>query len=201
MQQPNRTNFWTRRNTHTYIFAIATLVFICLEILAIKKSSHYRYDIAMCLLLLYLGYRWKSELVLQSGHYALAAVFLLIHCLGVFGLYTSYPLGVEYDYWIHGFFGVVAALISMHYFRSSTSYPETILITTTIVLVMGIAAFHELYEFAGAVLLGEGEGVLFIGAGDLDQWDTHKDILNNLLGAILGTGYSFVKQKSKFQME
>ncbi|HRZ40409.1 MAG TPA: hypothetical protein P5246_05320, partial [Candidatus Omnitrophota bacterium] len=42
------------------------------------------------------------------------------------------------------------------------------------------------YEFAGAILLGEGEGVLFIGAGDLDEWDTQKDMLNNLIGAVLG---------------
>lgn len=45
---------------------------------------------------------------------------------------------------------------------------------------------HELYEFAGALLLGEGERVLFIRAGDLDQWDTQKDILNNLIGGVIG---------------
>jgi len=52
--------------------------------------------------------------------------------------------------------------------------------------IMGFASLHELYEFVGAILLGEGEGVLFIGAGDLDQWDTQKDILNNLIGALIG---------------
>ncbi len=36
------------------------------------------------------------------------------------------------------------------------------------------------------MMLGEGEGVLFIGAGDLDEWDTQKDMLNNLIGALLG---------------
>ena len=34
--------------------------------------------------------------------------------------------------------------------------------------------------------LGEGGGVLFIGAGDVDEWDTQKDMRNNLFGAILG---------------
>jgi len=49
-----------------------------------------------------------------------------------------------------------------------------------------MSAAHELYEFAGAILLGDGDGVLFIGAGDIDQWDTQKDMLNNLLGALIG---------------
>ena len=56
----------------------------------------------------------------------------------------------------------------------------------TIVIALGVSALHELYEFAGAILLGEGEGVLFIGAGDTDQWDTQKDMLNNLIGTLLG---------------
>ncbi len=51
-------------------------------------------------------------------------------------------------------------------------------------MVLGISAAHELYEYGGAILLGEGDGVLFIGAGDIDEWDTQKDMLNNLIGSI-----------------
>jgi len=56
----------------------------------------------------------------------------------------------------------------------------------TLFFVLGLSALHELYEYFGALLLGEGEGVLFIGAGDLDQWDTQKDMLNNVIGALIG---------------
>ena len=54
------------------------------------------------------------------------------------------------------------------------------------IVVLVISAIHELYEFAGVVLLGEGDGVLFIGAGDIDQWDAQKDMLNNMIGGAIG---------------
>jgi uncharacterized membrane protein YjdF len=60
------------------------------------------------------------------------------------------------------------------------------MIVAIVAVVLGFSAFHELFEYAGAVLLGEGEGVLFIGAGDLDEWDTQKDMRNNLFGALVG---------------
>ena len=56
----------------------------------------------------------------------------------------------------------------------------------TVALILGFSAFHEIFEYGGAVALGEGEGVLFIGAGDLDEWDTQKDMLNNLIGGLAG---------------
>ena len=189
---------WITSDFHMLILVGTAAIFLGLEIYAVAIDSHYRYDIPICLFLLYMGYKWKELLCLKSYDYVLIAVFLLVHTLGVFGLYTSYPLGIEYDYWVHGLFGIVAALVSMQFIHSVTPYSQTIAAISTIILVMGIAAFHELYEFAGAVLLGEGEGVLFIGAGDLDQWDTHKDILNNLIGGLVGIGVSNFRQKSSF---
>jgi len=49
-----------------------------------------------------------------------------------------------------------------------------------------MSAFHELFEFAGAKIFGEGDGLIFLGMGDMDPWDTQKDMLNNLIGAIIG---------------
>ena len=56
--------------------------------------------------------------------------------------------------------------------------------------MQGFSAFHEIFEYAGAMAVGEGEGVLFVGAGDIDEWDTQKDMVNNVLGALIGlAGY------------
>ncbi len=170
--------------------------FIGLEIYAITTTSHYRYDIPMCMFLLYSSYKCRQKLKLLQLDFVLISVFLILHSLGIFDLYTHYPLGIEYDYWVHGMFGIVAALVSMRFFQTSTPYSRSTIAVATILLIMGIAAFHELYEFAGAVLLGKGEGVLFIGAGDLDQWDTHKDILNNLIGGLAGIGLSFLRKNN-----
>ncbi len=179
------------------IFLINSCLFGGLEVYSLFIGSHYRYDILMCFGLLLAFYRLKQRLQIPVIEFFLLAFFLMVHALGVFQLYESYPLGIEYDYWVHGLFGFTAAMICFRVFHFSTNYSITKISIATITMVLGIAAAHELYEFAGALLLGEGEGVLFIGAGDLDQWDTQKDILNNLIGGLAGVavGYWILKRQ------
>ena len=111
---------------------------------------------------------------------------LLLHFAGMFGWYQTFPLGLEYDHWVHGFFGFVAALMVLRAYYFYGVYPPAMIAVAAVAVILGFSAFHEIFEYAGALAVGEGEGVLFIGAGDLDEWDTQKDMLNNLIGAILG---------------
>lgn len=99
---------------------------------------------------------------------------------------TTYPLGLEYDHWVHGYFGFVAALIVSRAYRHYGLYPPGFIPVATLVVLLGFSAFHEIFEYLGAITVGEGEGVLFIGAGDLDEWDTQKDMVNNVVGGALG---------------
>lgn len=171
-------------------FSVVTLFFLlllfALEILALQKNSHYVYDIPMCMLLQYFLYHFRSFLHLNIFHYIMLSLFLILHCMGLYNAYSHYPLGIEYDYWVHGYFGFVSGLIILRWMSNYMSQlNDHILLMFTLFFILGISSLHELYEFIGALLLGRGEGVLFIGAGDLDQWDTQKDMLNNLLGAII----------------
>ncbi|MFK7794763.1 MAG: DUF2238 domain-containing protein [Gammaproteobacteria bacterium] len=170
-----------------YIAIIFFIVFSIMEIQALGMESHYKYDLLMCLALLVAAYYFRSKLHLYWGHYFLFSIFLLLHCLGMYQFYEKYPLGVEYDYWVHGYFGLVSSLFILRYFvKSEYRFSGFFCVISTFIVVLGMSSAHELYEFAGAILLGEGDGVLFIGAGDIDQWDTQKDMLNNLIGAIVG---------------
>ena len=45
--------------------------------------------------------------------------------------------------------------------------------------ILGLSTFHEIFEYLGAVFLGQGEGFLFYGSGDADLFDTQKDFVNN----------------------
>ncbi len=175
------------------ILLFAVLLFVGLEFSAINMDSHYKYDLIMCIFLTVALFLARKVLHLYWFHYLLFNVFLIFHNLGMYQYYDRYPLGIEYDYWIHGFFGLVSSLIIMRafVFSSEKLHLRTCMLLT-IVFVLGISAAHELYEFAGAMLLGEGEGVLFIGAGDLDEWDTQKDMLNNLIGSIVGLFAYFI---------
>ena len=169
------------------ILIVFLLGLAVMEIMAFTMESHYKYDIPMCAALLVFVFMIRDVIDLSWLHYLLFAFFLVIHCLGMFDLYASYPMGIEYDYWVHSFFGFISALVILRWLRASELHlKRTVRIASTLVIVLGISAAHELYEYAGAILLGSGEGVLFIGAGDLDQWDTQKDMLNNVIGGLIG---------------
>ena len=117
----------------------------------------------------------------------------------MFQLYESYPLGIEYDYWVHSYFGFIFSLIILRWLsKFDYQFSRIFCIISTFIVVLGVSASHELYEFAGAILLGEGDGVLFIGAGDTDQWDTQKDMLNNILGGVVGVSLSTVFSNNEY---
>ena len=169
------------------ILIIFLVFFTGMELIALNLASHYKYDIPMCIGLLVFVYFVRNIIYLHWIHFLLFALFLISHCLGMFDFYQLYPLGLEYDYWVHSIFGFISALVLLRWLRMSNLHlKRAVRIASTLVIILGISAAHELYEFAGAMLLGKGEGVLFIGAGDLDQWDTQKDMLNNVIGGLIG---------------
>ncbi len=185
--------YQTMKSTKTILFSFL-IIFITLEVYALTIESHYKYDIVMCMFLLVALFYMKNLIYLKSSHYFLFSIFLLIHCLGIYDFYKLYPLNIEYDYWVHGYFGFISILIIINLLKNiDWQLSITVIYLMAIITVLGVSALHELYEFAGAMLLGEGEGVLFIGAGDIDQWDTQKDMLNNLIGGAIGLSLSLVK--------
>jgi len=75
----------------------------------------------------------------------------------------------------------------------------------TFLAAMGVGAIVELYEFAGYLSMGEGEGGLGKGAGDVtgtwisaDWLNTMWDLVYNVFGAIIGLviGPLIVKKRS-----
>ena len=171
--------------TKICMFAFSGL-FLALACYSLWIDSRYKWD-SIFVMILWIGvYAAGERLDLNPLHYALFGVFLFLHFAGVFGWYQTFPFGLEYDHWVHGFFGFVASLIVLQAYHFYGVYPPVLIGVATVALILGFSAFHELFEYAGAMALGEGEGVLFIGAGDLDEWDTQKDMLNNLIGGVLG---------------
>lgn len=168
------------------ILVITTFILIIIEVYSLTTNSHYKYDFIFLILMLYALYFIRDKIKLHPFHYFLAAMFLILHNLGTFGAYSNYYFGLEYDLYVHGFFGFVAALILYRTYYLVGPYKGWFMYVAIIAVVLGFSAFHELFEYAGALTVGEGEGVLFVGAGDLDEWDTQKDMFNNLIGGLLG---------------
>ena len=165
---------------------VTTMVLVGLEFYSITTDSHYKWDFIFLILLLWTLFFIRGKLKLHPFHFFLAGLFLVLHNLGTFGTYSNFYFGLEYDLYVHGFFGFVAALILYRTYNLVGPYKGWFMFIAIIAVVLGFSAFHELFEYAGALTVGKGEGVLFVGAGDLDEWDTQKDMFNNLIGGLIG---------------
>lgn len=181
--------FWNK-----IIVWTTTVILVVLWIYALTIDNHYKWDFFFLMLLLWTLFFIRHRIKLHPFHYLLAAAFLILHDLGMFGLYSNFYFGLEYDLYVHGFFGFVASLILFRTYHSVGPYKGWFMIVAILAVILGFSAFHELFEYAGALTLGEGEGVLFVGAGDLDEWDTQKDMFNNLIGALIGLSLYGVKR-------
>ncbi len=177
----NNSDAWNK-----IILIITTILLGVLEFYSIKTDSHYKWDFIFLMLLLYGLFFIRKKIDIHPFHYFLAAIFLLLHNLGTFDTYSNNYFGFEYDMWVHGFFGFMASLMLYRTYYLKGPYKGLFMYIAIIAVVLGFSAFHELFEYGGALAVGEGEGVLFIGAGDLDEWDTQKDMFNNLIGGLLG---------------
>ncbi len=195
--EANKAGQWNKWNR--IILWITTIVLVVIEFYSITIDSHYKWDFIFLILLLYGVYFIRDKIKLHPFHFFLLAVFLLMHNLGVFGTYSNYYFGLEYDLYVHGFFGFMSAIILYRTYKLVGPYKGWFKYLAIVAVILGFSAFHELFEYAGALLVGEGEGVLFIGAGDIDEWDTQKDMFNNLIGALIGLGlykvHNFVFRK------
>ena len=128
----------------------------------------------------------RDKINLHPSHFFLFSLFLVLHNLGTFGTYSNSYLGFEYDFWVYSYFGLISALMLFRTYSLVGPYKGWFMYVAIIAVILGFSAFHELFEYAGALTVGKGEGMLFVGAGDLDEWDTQKDMRNNLIGAIVG---------------
>jgi len=174
--------------TNKLILWVTTIILIAFEVYSLTTDSHYKWDFIFLIALLWGVYILRTKIRLHPFHFSLLAIFLILHNLGTFGTYSNYYFGMEFDFWVHTYFGLVGALMLYRTYKLVGPYSGWFKYLAIVAVILGFSAFHELFEYAGAMLVGEGEGVLFVGAGDLDEWDTQKDMRNNLIGAVLGLG-------------
>ena len=189
-----------RLDENTCVLAFFAIVLFGFELYALKIHSQYRFDSAIMIFTLGFAYLIRKKIHLHPMHFFLFSTLMVLHNLGVFGFYGKVYLGMEYDFWVHSYFGLVFSwmLIRAHLFNKIFSTPFMYLMV--ILLVLGFSAAHEIIEYQGAKTFGEGEGFIFFGVGDKDKFDTQKDMQNNLLGGIFGialhAGYVNVRKKN-----
>ena len=150
-----------------------------------RSGSTYRFAFVFLVPLLWGVYLLRNRLLLRPLHYSLFALFLLFHDLGVFGFYRKHFFGLQFDVYVHFYFGFVAGLIALHAFRVRCGWNGWWLVVAVGLFILGIGAVHEIVECGTTILLGKEKGMLKLDPND--PYDTQKDLLNNLLGALLAT--------------
>lgn len=155
---------------------------ICLSITA-QTGSTYRVSFAFLVPLIWVVYALRDRIHLHWFHFALLASAVLLHNLGVFGFYRRQFFGLQFDTYVHFYFGFCAAFVVCRALEVGYRITGWRLWLATILGILGFGAIHELIEWASSLALGPEKGMLKV-LGD-DPYDTQKDLLNNLMGAIL----------------
>ncbi len=135
-----------------------------------------------------------KKILLHPLHFGFFATALLLHNLGAFGCYNQYYLNLEFDFYVHFFFGFVGGLILRRAFRHNFNLTSWKLWIAVVIFILGVGAIHELIEYASSLLMGPEKGMLKYYQNDI--FDTQKDLLNNMLGALTAlVSYTFVRKK------
>jgi uncharacterized membrane protein YjdF len=160
----------------TAIFAIITLV--------ANGPATYRFAILFLAPMLWAVYFLRHRLHIHACHFAIFATALVLHNLGAFGMYHEKYLGLEFDMYVHFYFGVAGGFIVARALRISFDLVGWQMWVGTVIVILGLGAIHELIEYASTLMLGPEKGMLKLNSPDA-LTDTQKDLVNNLLGTLV----------------
>jgi uncharacterized membrane protein YjdF len=170
-------------STHAIIALLGSLPLLVLPFAATDANANYRFAFLFLLPCLWGAYRFRRQLRLAPFHFALFAAALVLHNLGALGFYSKRFAGLYFDTYVHLYFGLVGGLILERALRLGAELRGASKCATVILFLLGLAALHELMEFGSTLVLGE-QG-MYVMNDAVDPFDTHKDMLNGLLGALL----------------
>lgn len=169
-------------DTSFLICVAATLAMVALSAIAPPKST-YRFSFAFLSPVQWLAYAGRRKLRFGPAHLALVASALIFHNLGVFGFYRREFFSLQFDTYVHFYFGMVGGFLLQASLGASYGLRGWRIWIAVTIGILGCGAIHELIEFASTLALGPERGMLKALADD--PYDTQKDLLNNLLGTLL----------------
>jgi uncharacterized membrane protein YjdF len=172
---------------------ITTGLLVGISLFVAGSGSTYRFAFLFLGALLWMVYGLRHQLLLQPAHYLLFASFLMLHDLGVFGFYRRHFLGLQFDVYVHFYFGFVAGFIVKRVFEERFGWSGPWLVISVGLFLLGIGAVHELVECGTTILLGKEKGMLKLDPND--PYDTQKDLFNNLLGALTAVAVSAISRR------
>ena len=162
----------------------ASVLFVLLSLAPRDALPKYRWSFVFLVPILWGVLALRGRLALRPIAFALFAVALVLHDLGAFGFYQRSFGGLQYDWLVHFFFGVVGGLIVGRALRVRLELRGLVRVLLTVLVVTGIGGIHEIVEAASSIFLGPEYGMLHVGPDN--PYDTQEDMLSNVLGSGLG---------------
>jgi len=172
---------------------VATAVMVALSLWGAQAGSTYKFSFAILSPILWLVYFLRHRLALHPLHFALFAAALLLHNLGAMGYYRREFFGIEFDVFVHFYFGFVAGFVLYRALGRFFGLTGWRLWVAVALLTLGVGGAHELVEWSTTLAMGPERGMLKIDPND--PFDTQKDLANNLAGALAAAGLYAVVRK------
>ena len=159
----------------------ASLAFVLISLVPYASVTKYRYSFVFLVPILWVVYALRRRLAIRPLDFGLFALALLLHDLGAFGAYSWDVIGLQFDWCVHFFFGLVGGLIVARALEAPLGVRGFGLGLLVVLVITGIGGLHEIIEAASTRYLGQDLGMLHIGAGN--PYDTQEDLLANVVGA------------------
>ena len=179
-------------NSFKTIAWVTTAIFALITVVA-QGPATYRFAILFLAPMLWAVYFARHRLHIHISHFAIFASALVLHNLGAFGTYGKQYYGLDFDTYVHFYFGVAGGFIVARGLRKCFGLAGWQMWVGTVIVILGLGAIHELIEYASTLMLGPEKGMLKLNSPDA-KTDTQKDLVNNLLGTLVALGiYSVVR--------
>jgi uncharacterized membrane protein YjdF len=179
---------------------LATAVMVALSLWGAPAGSTYKFSFVVLPPMLWLVYLLRDRFALHPFHFALFAGALLLHDLGSLGFYRRQFFGIEFDLFVHFYFGLVAGLVLYRALGQFYDLAGWRLWIAVALVTLGISGIHELVEWSTTLVMGPERGMLKLDPND--PFDTQKDLLNNLVGATLASlTYWFARRRERLRAQ
>lgn len=163
------------------VASLTSIALIGMAVLATQPTYH----VAPLFLIpiLWAIYALRRRLNLHRLTYALFGAVLTLHMAGAFGFYQKSPLPFSFDILVHFSFALVITLMLHDLFEGNFPLRPWQVAVMTFFFMMGLAALHEIMEYASYLLLGEARGMLKPTTSYF--FDTQRDLVSNLAGTVV----------------
>lgn len=161
--------------------ALATVAFVLISMFpSADRAAKYRWSFASLVPLTWVIVLLRRRLALTPTIFVLFLLALLAHDMGAFGWYQR-DLGiVQYDWLVHGWFGVVGGIAVARALELRVGVAGRAVGLLTVLVVTGLGGLHEIMEASTTMFLGDQYGMLHVGS---DPYDTQQDMLCNVVGS------------------